>query len=105
MVFAVQEQNLEYDFEGGAGEASINKQGVHKTGMKELEEVSTESECEDEFSDAGKKLKEKMETTPLQNSGRTAGKKFKYYSNHFISLDMLCWCGQQLQASSYCLKY
>lgn len=86
-VFVVQGQNVEYDFKGGAGEAS--KQGVHKTGMKELEEISTEAECEDEFSDAEKKLKEKMETTPVQHSSRTAGKKFKYYSNHFISLDIL----------------
>ncbi|KAL9432557.1 hypothetical protein AB3S75_027567 [Citrus x aurantiifolia] len=69
-------QNLEYDFKGGAGEAS--KQGVHKTGMKELEEISTEAECEDEFSDAEKKLKEKMETTPVRHSSRTAGKKFKF---------------------------
>ncbi|KAL5813581.1 hypothetical protein ACOSQ3_024344 [Xanthoceras sorbifolium] len=68
-------QDVEYDFKGGAGATAVDK-GVPTTGMKDLEEGSPEAQSEDEFSDVEKKLKDKMEVTPVRHSERTAGKRF-----------------------------
>ncbi|KAK2655532.1 hypothetical protein Ddye_008584 [Dipteronia dyeriana] len=80
-------QRVECDFKGGAGAAAVNKQGGPTTGIKVLEEGSPEAQSEDEFSDVEKILKDKMEVTPVRHSKRTAGKSFKYYPNHFISIE------------------
>ncbi|KAI9174510.1 hypothetical protein LWI28_018397 [Acer negundo] len=71
-------QHAECDFKGGAGAAAVNKQGGPTTGVKVLEEGSPEAQSEDEFSDVEKKLKDKMEVTPVRHSKRTAGKSFKF---------------------------
>ncbi|KAJ4713682.1 DNA-binding RHL1-like protein [Melia azedarach] len=71
-------QQLEYEFKGGAGEASVNKQVFPKMEMQDFKEQSPETESEDEFSDVEKKLKEKMEVTPIRHSERTSGKKFRF---------------------------
>ncbi|KAL5749290.1 hypothetical protein ACOSP7_023893 [Xanthoceras sorbifolium] len=68
-------QDVEYDFKGGAGATAVDK-GVPTAGMKDLEEGSPEAQSEDEFSDVEKKLKDKMEVTPVRHSERTAGKRF-----------------------------
>ncbi|KAJ0104643.1 hypothetical protein Patl1_19318 [Pistacia atlantica] len=69
-------QNLEQNFKGGVGAASVNKQGVFKSVMKGSEEESTELESEDDISDVEMKFKDKMEVTPVRHSERTAGKRF-----------------------------
>ncbi|KAK1562416.1 hypothetical protein Q3G72_011516 [Acer saccharum] len=71
-------QHVECDFKGGAGAAAVNKQGGPTAGIKVLEEGSPEAQSEDEFSDVEKKLKDKMEVTPVRHSKRTAGKSFKF---------------------------
>lgn len=91
MIFTIQGQQLEYEFKGGAGEASVNKQVFPKMEMQDFKEQSPETESEDEFSDVEKKLKEKMEVTPIRHSERTSGKKFRYYSNHILLLDINCF--------------
>ncbi|KAH7550651.1 hypothetical protein JRO89_XS13G0238000 [Xanthoceras sorbifolium] len=70
-------QDVEYDFKGGAGATAVDK-GVPTAGMKDLEEGSPEAQSEDEFSDVEKKLKDKMEVTPVRHSERTAGKRFRF---------------------------
>ncbi|KAK9265504.1 hypothetical protein L1049_005518 [Liquidambar formosana] len=71
-------QPVEYDFKGGAGATSENKQGVNKTEVKYLEEHSPKAEIEDDLSDGENNLKDLMKATPVRHSERTAGKKFKF---------------------------
>lgn len=72
-----QGQEVEYDFKGGAGAASVIKQVVHKSSIK-LEEDSPETELENDLSDDKSSLKDLKETTPIRHSERTAGKTFKF---------------------------
>ncbi|XP_044465472.1 DNA-binding protein RHL1 isoform X2 [Mangifera indica] len=71
-------KNSEYDFKGGVGAASVNKQGVFKSVMKDSEEKSIELESDDDISDVDLKFKDMMEVTPVRHSERTAGKRFKF---------------------------
>lgn len=71
------------------GAASVNKQGVFKSVMKDSEEEPIELESEDDISDVEMKFKDKMEVTPVRHSERTAGKRFMYEPNHFYLLDLL----------------
>lgn len=95
-----QGKNSEYDFKGGVGAASVNKQGVFKSVMKDSEEKSIELESDDDISDVDLKCKDMMEVTPVRHSERTAGKRFKYVPNHFHLLDLLSWC-KDVTSSNY----
>lgn len=87
-----QGQEDEYDFKGGAGAASVNKQVVHKSGFKYVEDESPDTELENDLSDDKNNLKDMKETAQIRHSGRTAGKTFKYYLNYhdciLLSLDV-----------------
>ncbi|XP_040931143.1 DNA-binding protein RHL1 isoform X4 [Gossypium hirsutum] len=71
-------QQMEYDFKGGAGVTSINKQGIPRTEMKQADTESLDTESEDALSDDESNLKVKMEATPTRHSARNAGKRFKF---------------------------
>ncbi|XVF30306.1 hypothetical protein REPUB_Repub16aG0045400 [Reevesia pubescens] len=71
-------QQMEYDFRGGAGVASGNKQGIPRTEIKQVEVESLDTESEDALSDDDNNLKAKMEVTPTRHSARNAGKRFKF---------------------------
>ena len=72
---------MEYDFKGGAGVASVNKQRIPRTEIKQVEVESFDTESGDALSDDDHNLKAKMEVTPTRHSARNAGKRFKYNSN------------------------
>ncbi|XP_022745701.1 DNA-binding protein RHL1-like isoform X2 [Durio zibethinus] len=69
---------MEYDFKGGAGVASVNKQGIPRTEIKRVEVESLDTESGDSLSDDDNNLKVKMEVTPTRHSARNAGKRFKF---------------------------
>ncbi|PPD71544.1 hypothetical protein GOBAR_DD31561 [Gossypium barbadense] len=71
-------QQMEYDFKGGAGVTSINRQGIPRTEMKQADTESLDTESEDALSDDETSLKVKMEATPTRHSARNAGKRFKF---------------------------
>ncbi|MBA0827313.1 hypothetical protein Goarm_012100 [Gossypium armourianum] len=71
-------QQMEYDFKGGAGVTSINKQGIPRTEMKQADTESLDTESENALSDDETSLKVKMEATPTRHSARNAGKRFKF---------------------------
>nr|KJB26811.1 hypothetical protein B456_004G262200 [Gossypium raimondii] len=71
-------EQMEYDFKGGAGVTSINKQGIPRTEMKQADTESLDTESEDALSDDETSLKVKMEATPTRHSARNAGKRFKF---------------------------
>ncbi|XP_050218432.1 DNA-binding protein RHL1 isoform X2 [Mercurialis annua] len=76
----VQGQQDVYDFKGGAGasavvSATVNKQVVHRSGKKYVEEESPETELEDNSSDDKNDPKE---TKPVRHSERTSTKTFKF---------------------------
>ncbi|KAA8541485.1 hypothetical protein F0562_025448 [Nyssa sinensis] len=84
-------QHAEFDFKGGAGATSEQKQGVNRTGTKCVEQKSPTTEIEDDLSDGqnnvevmievtprGKTLKDLIEVTPTRHSERTAGKRFNF---------------------------
>ncbi|MBA0764287.1 hypothetical protein Gotri_013645 [Gossypium trilobum] len=71
-------QQMEYDFKGGAGVTSINKQGIPRTEMKQADTESLDTESEDALSDDETSLKVTMEATPTRHSARNAGKRFKF---------------------------
>ncbi|XVE62187.1 hypothetical protein DITRI_Ditri06bG0098300 [Diplodiscus trichospermus] len=71
-------QQMEYDFKGGAGVASVNKQGITRTEMKQVEVESVDTESGDALSDDENNLQAKMEVTPTRSSARNAGKRFKF---------------------------
>ncbi|KAL6280701.1 hypothetical protein ACE6H2_017582 [Prunus campanulata] len=66
-----QGQHAEYDFKGGAGSTSANKQSVHKNETTYVEEHSPNVKVEDNVSDDGNK--DLMRATPVRHSARTAG--------------------------------
>ncbi|XP_062112800.1 DNA-binding protein RHL1 isoform X2 [Humulus lupulus] len=69
-------QHAEYDFKGGAGGAACaNKQGGHKTGITNREETP-EPSTDDDLSEG--ENKDLMKSTPVRQSSRTAGKRFKF---------------------------
>ncbi|XWS65152.1 hypothetical protein CRYUN_Cryun05aG0067000 [Craigia yunnanensis] len=70
-------QQMEYDFEGGAGVASVNKQGIPRTEIKQVEVESIDTESGDALSDDDKS-KDKMEVTLARHSARNFGKRFKF---------------------------
>ncbi|KAK8657041.1 hypothetical protein V6N13_098975 [Hibiscus sabdariffa] len=69
---------VEYDFKGGAGVASVNKQGIPKTEIKDVDMESLHTESGDDLSDDESNLKAKIEVTPTRHSARNAGKRFKF---------------------------
>ncbi|XP_059453019.1 DNA-binding protein RHL1 [Corylus avellana] len=69
---------VEYDFKGGAGAASVNKPGLHKTGMIYVDEHSPKAELEVDLSDGENNLKDPIKVTPVRHSERTAGKSFNF---------------------------
>ncbi|GMI94210.1 hypothetical protein HRI_003090300 [Hibiscus trionum] len=71
-------QQMEYDFKGGAGVASVNKQAIPKTEIKEVDMESLDTKSGDDLSDGESNLKAKMEVTPTRHSARNAGKRFKF---------------------------
>uniref|UniRef100_A0A6N2ND50 DNA-binding protein RHL1 n=1 Tax=Salix viminalis TaxID=40686 RepID=A0A6N2ND50_SALVM len=72
-------KGVECDFKGGAGAGSVNKQVVQKSGgTKYVKEESPETELDDDLSDDNNDFKELKETTPIRQSARTSGKKFKF---------------------------
>ncbi|OAY58942.1 DNA-binding protein RHL1 isoform X2 [Manihot esculenta] len=82
-MFERQGQEDEYDFKGGAGAASVNKQVVHKSGFKYVEDESPDTELENDLSDDKNNLKDMKETAQIRHSGRTAGKTFKFAEASF----------------------
>ncbi|KAJ9145729.1 hypothetical protein P3X46_028075 [Hevea brasiliensis] len=77
-MFEGQGQQVEYDFKGGAGAASVNKEVVHKSGIKYVEIETPETELENDLSDDKNNLNDLMETAQTRHSERTAGKTFKF---------------------------
>ena len=76
--FWFQGKGVECDFKGGAGAGSVNKQVVQKSGgTKYVKEESPETELDDDLSDDNNDFKDLKETTPIRQSARTSGKKFK----------------------------
>ena len=73
---------MEYDFKGGAGVASFNKQCIPRTEIKQVEVESIDTESGDALLNDDN-LKAKMEVTPTRHSARNSGKRFKYNSNCF----------------------
>ncbi|KAF8398697.1 hypothetical protein HHK36_014554 [Tetracentron sinense] len=76
-------QHVEYDFKGGAGATSEEKQSVNKHVKENVEQHSPKAESEDDISEhsgplTGNNLKDLLELTPSRHSARTAGKTFKY---------------------------
>ncbi|KAJ6926197.1 hypothetical protein NC651_010589 [Populus alba x Populus x berolinensis] len=72
-------KGVECDFKGGAGAGSVNKQVVQKSGgTKYVKEESPETELDDDLSDDNNDFKDLKETTPIRQSARTSGKKFKF---------------------------
>ncbi|XP_011035384.1 PREDICTED: DNA-binding protein RHL1 isoform X2 [Populus euphratica] len=72
-------KGVECDFKGGAGAGSVNKQVVQKSdGTKYVKEESSETELDDDLSDINNDFKDLKETTPIRQSARTSGKKFKF---------------------------
>ncbi|XP_065847430.1 uncharacterized protein [Euphorbia lathyris] len=69
----VKGQEIQYDFKGGAGAASGNKQVVARSGPKHVEQESLDTETEDDDDECN--LTEIMRT---RQSGRTSGKTFKF---------------------------
>ncbi|VVA34634.1 PREDICTED: DNA-binding [Prunus dulcis] len=80
-------QHTEYDFKGGAGSTSANKQSDRKNETTYVEH-SPNVKVEDNVSDDGNK--DLMRATPVRHSARTAGKRFKYWPEHFIALTRYC---------------
>lgn len=83
-----QGQHTDYDFKGGAGSTSVNKQSNHKNEITSVDEHSPEAKLEDNLSDDGNK--DLIIGTPVRHSARTAGKQFKYWPCHFIALNYFC---------------
>ncbi|XP_057995626.1 DNA-binding protein RHL1-like [Hevea brasiliensis] len=77
-MFEGQRQEVEYDFKGGAGAASVNKEVVHKSGIKYVENETTETELENDLSDDKSNLNDLMETAQTRHSEQTVGKTFKF---------------------------
>ncbi|EOY09855.1 Root hair initiation protein root hairless 1, putative isoform 2 [Theobroma cacao] len=73
-----QGQQMEYDFKGGAGVESVNKQDTPRTEIKQVEIESLDNESGDALSDDDNDLTAKMEVTPTRHSARNAGKRFKF---------------------------
>ncbi|KAL9355229.1 hypothetical protein Peur_053199 [Populus x canadensis] len=72
-------KGVECDFKGGAGAGSVNKQVLQKSGgTKYVKEESPETELDDDLSDDNNDFKDLNETTPIRQSARTSGKKFKF---------------------------
>ena len=82
-----QGQHAEYDFKGGAGSTSANKQSDRKNETTYVEH-SPNVKVEDNVLDDGNK--DLMRATPVRHSARTAGKRFKYWPKHFITLTRYC---------------
>ncbi|KAI5334362.1 hypothetical protein L3X38_024495 [Prunus dulcis] len=80
-------QHTEYDFKGGAGSTSANKQSDRKNETRYVEH-SPNVKVEDNVSDDGNK--DLMRATPVRHSARTAGKRLKYWPEHFIALTRYC---------------
>ncbi|BFG35227.1 hypothetical protein CerSpe_215010 [Prunus speciosa] len=68
-------QHAEYDFKGGAGSTSANKQSDRKNETTYVEH-SPNVKVEDNVSDDGNK--DLMRATPIRHSARTAGKRFNF---------------------------
>lgn len=72
-------KGVECDFKCGAGAGSVNKQVLQKSGgTKYVKEESPETELDDDLSDDNNDFKDLNETTPIRQSARTSGKKFKF---------------------------
>ncbi|CAL9018205.1 unnamed protein product [Prunus brigantina] len=77
---------VKYDFKGGAGSTSANKQSDRKNETTYVEH-SPNVKVEDNVSDDGNK--DLMRATPVRHSARTAGKRL-YWPEHFIALTRFC---------------
>ncbi|RWR90412.1 DNA-binding protein RHL1 isoform X1 [Cinnamomum micranthum f. kanehirae] len=76
-------KHSDYDFKGGAGAVSVEKPTVSKPRKEYVESPSPDTELKDDVSDdsgllTGKAENDAMETTPVRQSARTAGKVLKY---------------------------
>ncbi|PQQ02845.1 DNA-binding protein RHL1 [Prunus yedoensis var. nudiflora] len=71
----IEGQHAEYDFKGGAGSTSANKQSDRKNETACVEH-SPNVNIEDNLSDDGSK--DLMRATPVRHSARTAGKRFNF---------------------------
>eukprot|EP00268_Persea_americana_P061091 TRINITY_DN767_c0_g1_i5.p1 TRINITY_DN767_c0_g1~~TRINITY_DN767_c0_g1_i5.p1 ORF type:complete len:434 (-),score=115.62 TRINITY_DN767_c0_g1_i5:986-2287(-) len=76
-------KHSDYDFKGGAGAVSVEKPTVSKPRKEYVESPSPDTELKDDVSDDSGLLTRKaendaMETTPVRQSARTAGKVLKY---------------------------
>lgn len=90
----------EYDFSGGAGGGatagagvvSETMRGLNKSSMRYVEEESPKATPEDDISDAAddddeKNLKDVMKVTPVRQSERTAGKRYKFAESSSLESD------------------
>lgn len=78
----IQGKHSDYDFKGGAGAVSVEKPTVSKPRKDHVESPSPDTELKDDVSDdsgllTGKAENDAMETTPVRQSARTAGKVLK----------------------------
>ncbi|KAJ7975367.1 DNA-binding protein RHL1 [Quillaja saponaria] len=76
------EQEVEYDVKGGAGAASVDKQGVPKTRIKCGGEQSPETPLEDDLSDGENNLNDIIEVSSVRQSERTAGKIYNFAESY-----------------------
>lgn len=79
----VEGKHTESDFKGGAGAgaASEKKSSLNKPRKEYVEPESSSADMEDDSEDAGSLTgnnKDLLETTPVRQSSRTAGKTFKF---------------------------
>ncbi|XP_058097876.1 DNA-binding protein RHL1 [Magnolia sinica] len=76
-------KHADFDFKGGAGATSGETSGINKPRKEYVEPISPETESKDDVSDDSDLLTAKtsnvaMETTPVRQSARTAGRTFKF---------------------------
>lgn len=71
-------QQIEYNFKGGAGVASVNNQGIPRKEIKQVEVESLDTDSGESLSDDDNNLKANMVVTPTRHSARNAGKRFKF---------------------------
>lgn len=72
------QEQIEYDFKGGAGGTYEKKSTTSKPRVKLGEEQSPKLELQDDSSESLNNSEELAEVTPTRHSARMAGKAFKY---------------------------
>lgn len=74
-----QAEQTEFDFQGGAGAAgSVKTVATPETGSQPTETDSPEVDMEDYLTEDGEFQEDKIQVTPVRQSQRNSGKKFKY---------------------------